>query len=308
MPREENSRVHLAGEEEKMKSTVKKALHNPQFVLLLILAVILILIPVFAPWIAPHDPIENDYANTMISGSREYPFGTDQIGRCILSRLIWGGRTSLLIVFVVVAIVSVIGIVLGVTAGFTGGWVDMLITRFTDIVMAVPSTVFIIALVSVLGPSLRHTVLAMSLVGWTENCRVTRALVMSAKENRFVEEARLGGLSRGQVINRVIMPNVVPYLIVNITQDIGSTLLTLSGLSLLGLSSQPPTPEWGFMLSEGRKFIQSAPWLIIYPGLVIVLHVIVFNLLGDTLRDILDPRYEKPEKKWRKIKKWAQEN
>ena len=242
----------------------------------------------------------------MISGSREYPLGTDQIGRCILSRLIWGGRTSLLIVFLVVAIVAVIGIVLGVTAGFLGGWVDMLITRFTDIVMAVPQTVFIIALVSVLGPSLKHTILAMSLVGWTENCRVARALVLSVKENRYVEEARLGGLSRGQIISRVVMPNIIPYLIVNITQDIGSTLLTLSGLSLLGLSSQPPTPEWGFMLSEGRKFIQSAPWLIIYPGMVIVLHVIVFNLLGDSLRDILDPRFEKPKKKWRKMKTWTE--
>ncbi len=182
----------------------------------------------------------------------------------------------------------------------------MLITRFTDIVMAVPQTVFIIALVSVLGPSLKNTVLAMSLVGWTENCRVARALVLSVKENRYIEEARLGGLSRGQIIHRVVMPNIIPYLIVNITQDIGSTLLTLSGLSLLGLSSQPPIPEWGFMLSEGRKFIQSAPWLIIYPGLIIVLHVIVFNLLGDSLRDILDPRYEKPKKKWRKMKTWLE--
>ncbi len=288
-----------------MRYYLKKALHSPQFIVLFILAVILILIPVFAPWIAPHDPIANDYGNAMLSGSAEYPFGTDQIGRCILSRLIWGGRTSLLIVFWVVFIVSVIGILLGVTAGFHGGVIDMLITRFTDIVMAIPSTVFVIALVTVLGPGLGNTVLAMSLVGWTETCRVSRALVLSIKENRFVEEARLGGLSRGQIINRVIMPNIVPYLLVNITQDIGSNLLTLSGLSLLGLSSQPPTPEWGFMLSEGRKFIQTAPWLIFYPGLIIVIHVIVFNLLGDSLRDILDPRYQKHKKKWRKLKEWS---
>ncbi len=290
-----------------MNIYVKKALKSPQFVILFILAIILILIPIFAPWIAPHDPIANDYANAMISGSPEYPFGTDQIGRCILSRLIWGGRTSLLIVFLVVGIVAVIGIILGVIAGFFGGWVDMLITRFTDIVMAIPSTVFVIALVTVLGPSLKHTVLAMSLVGWTENCRVSRALTLSVKEKLFVEEARLGGLSRRQIIKRIIMPNIVPYLLVNVTQDIGSNLLTLSGLSLLGLSSQPPTPEWGFMLSEGRKFIQSAPWLIFYPGLIIVLHVIIFNLLGDSLRDILDPRYEKQKRKWRKIKQWSTE-
>jgi len=287
-----------------MKTYVKKALHNREFMLLLFLAIILVLIPVFAPQLAPHDPIANDYANAMNPGSREYPFGTDQIGRCILSRLVWGGRTSLLIVFVVVFIVSVIGIILGITAGFFGGWVDMLITRFTDIVMALPATVFVIALVSVLGPSLHNTVMAMSLVGWTEYCRVTRALVLAEKENPYVQEARLGGLNRAQIIIRNILPNVFPYLLVNITQDIGNQLLTLSGLSLLGLSSQPPTPEWGFMLSEGKKYIQAAPWLIFYPGLIIVIHVIVFNLLGDSLRDILDPRYTKQRGKERRMKLW----
>ncbi len=290
-----------------MKRYIKKALRNPQFMVLFLLSILLILIPVFAPWIAPHDPIANDYANAMNSGSRQFPMGTDQIGRCILSRIIWGGRTSLLIVFLVVAIVSVIGIFLGVLAGFLGGWVDMLITRITDIVMAIPATVFVIALVTVLGPSLKNTVLAMSLVGWTEYCRVSRALVLSVREHAYVQEARLGGLSDTQIIRRIVLPNIFPYLLVNITQDIGNHLLTLSGLSLLGLSSQPPTPEWGFMLSEGRKFIQTAPWLIVWPGLVIVLHVIIFNLLGDSLRDILDPRYEKHQRrKWRRMKLWLE--
>ena len=287
-----------------MNAYVKKALRSPSFMILLCLSVILILIPIFAPQLAPHDPLETNYAASMVEHSAEYPMGTDQIGRCILSRLIWGGRTSLLIVFWVVAIVALVGILLGVLAGFMGGWVDMLITRINDIVVAIPSTVFVIALVSVLGPSLHNTVLAMSLVGWTEYCRVSRALVLSVRENNYVDMARMGGLSEAQVIRRVILPNVFPYLLVNITQDIGANLLTLSGLSLLGLSSQPPTPEWGFMLSEGRKFITAAPWLIIWPGSVIVLHVVIFNLLGDSLRDILDPRYEKPMRKWRKMKQW----
>lgn len=290
-----------------MKIYMKKALENREFIIMLILAILLILIPVFAPKLAPHDPIVNDYGNAMISGNREYPFGTDQIGRCVLSRLIWGGRTSLLIVFVVVFIVAVIGIILGIIAGFFGGWADMLITRFTDIVIALPATVFVIALISVLGPSLKHTVMAMSLVGWTEYCRVARALVLAEKESPYVQEARLGGLNRLQIIRRNILPNVFPYLLVNITQDIGNQLLILSGLSLLGLSSQPPTPEWGFMLSEGKKYIQAAPWLIFYPGLIIVIHVIVFNLLGDSLRDILDPRYQKQRGKGRRIKEWLKE-
>jgi len=287
-----------------MNTYVRKALHSPSFMVLFFLAIILVLIPVFAPRLAPHDPLETNYAASMVEHSAEYPMGTDQIGRCILSRLIWGGRTSLLIVFWVVAIVAAVGILLGVLAGFMGGWVDMLITRVNDIVVAIPSTVFVIALVSVLGPSLHNTVLAMSLVGWTEYCRVSRALVLSVRENNYVDMARMGGLSEAQVIRRVILPNVFPYLLVNITQDIGANLLTLSGLSLLGLSSQPPTPEWGFMLSEGRKFITSAPWLIIWPGSVIVLHVVIFNLLGDSLRDILDPRYEKQKRNWRKLKQW----
>ncbi|MCR4892362.1 MAG: ABC transporter permease [Lachnospiraceae bacterium] len=291
-----------------MKVYIKKALNNRLFMVLFFLAIITVLIPIFAPYTAPHDPLAQDYKNAMISGSAEYPLGTDQIGRCILSRLIWGGRTSLLIVFVVVAIVFVVGVTLGMISGFYGGWIDMLITRFTDLVMAIPSTIFVIALVSVLGPGLGNTILAMSLVGWTEYCRVSRALVLSVRENTYVEEARLGGLSRFQIIRRLILPNTIPYLLVNVTQDIGSTLLTLSGLSLLGLSSQPPTPEWGFMLSEGRKFIQSAPWLIIYPGLYIVIHVIIFNLLGDSLRDILDPRYEKTKNRKRSAKKWLERN
>jgi len=290
-----------------MNIYVKKALKNPVFMLWFILAVMLILVPVFAGVIAPHDPLATDYSNSVNPGCAEYPLGTDQIGRCMLSRLIWGGRTSLLIVFWVIFIVAVLGIFLGVISGFIGGWVDMIITRFTDIVMAIPSTVFVIAIVSVLGPGLHNTILAMSLVGWTEYCRVTRALVLSVKENQFVQEARMGGLREHQVIFRTILPNIVPYLLVNITQDIGAQLLTLSGLSLLGLSSQPPVPEWGFMLSEGRKFIQSAPWLIIYPGLVIVLHVVVFNLLGDSLRDILDPRYVRKKSKRKELLKWQKE-
>ena len=288
------------------KYIVKKALKTPQFMILLILAIILILIPVLAPWTAPHDPLQDDFANFMIPYSKEYPLGTDQLGRCILSRLIWGGRTSMLVVFVVVAVTALFGIVMGITAGYVGGWVDTLLSRFTDIVVAIPSTVFVIALVSVLGQGLKNTIIAMCLVGWTEYMRVTRALIMSIKENTFTEEARLGGLSRGMLIHRTIVPNIMPYLLVNITQDIGANLLTLSGLSLLGLSSQPPAPEWGFMLSQGRQYIQAAPWLILYPGLAIVLNVVIFNLLGDSLRDILDPRYEKAKRKRRKLKKWLE--
>lgn len=287
-----------------MRLYVKRAWTNPQFIIWLILSIGLILLPIFAPVVAGHDPIAQDYDNIMIMGSKEYLLGTDAVGRCILCRLIWGGRTSLLIVFWVILIISMLGILLGILAGVFGGWVDMLITRATDTVIAIPNTVFVIAFVAVIGPGLRHTVIAMSLVGWTEYCRVTRALVLSVKENRFMEMGRLGGMTRIQSIKKLILPNIVPYLLINITQDIGSNLLVVSGLSLLGLSSQPPIPEWGFMLSEGRKYIQSAPWLIIYPGIMIVIHVTIFNLLGDSLRDILDPKHEDQKNKKRSLNKW----
>ncbi|MBQ6603353.1 MAG: ABC transporter permease [Eubacterium sp.] len=283
---------------------LKKALRDPQFILFLILAVILILIPVFAPYIAPNDPIKTDYDNLLIDHSDKYPLGTDQIGRCFLSRLIYGGRMSLLIVFIVIAISAVIGITLGIIAGYAGGKVDTLIARITDIFMAVPQTVFVIALVSVLGTNMRNTILAMSVVSWTEYCRVTRALVLSLKENPYVEEGRLGGMSELQIIFKLILPNAFPYLLVNITQDIGGKLLTLSGLSLLGLSAQPPTPEWGYMLSEGRIFIQANPRLILYPGLTIVMNVVVFNLLGDSLRDVLDPRFVRKKHHFRRMREW----
>ena len=289
-----------------MNYYVKKALRDPQFMLFFILAVILILIPILAPWIAPNDPIENDYGNLMIAHSDQYPLGTDQIGRCFLSRLIYGGRTSMLIVFIVIFISAAAGILLGVLAGYLGGKADTLITRFTDIVIAVPQTVFVIALVSVLGPGLGNTILAMSLVSWTEYCRVTRALVLSLKTNTYVEEGRMSGMRELQIISRLILPNVFPYLLVLIIQDIGAKLLTLSGLSLLGLASQPPTPEWGYMVSEGRQFMQAAPRLIVYPGMTIVLNVVVFNLLGDSLRDILDPRFTKKKKQRRQLKLWKE--
>ena len=272
------------------KRYLKKALQRPYALVLGVLAVILILIPVFAPWVAPNDPIENDYTNILISGSLKYPMGTDQIGRCILSRLIYGGRTSLLIVFVVITCSLFIGVGIGVTAGLCGGIVDMLLSRLIDLAMAVPATVFTIALVSVLGSGLFNTALALIVIGWGEYARISRSLVLSLKNSFYMEEAKLGG-ARGLTLARYyILPNIVPYLLVVVTQDVGAKLLTMAGLSLLGLASQPPTPEWGFMLSEGRRYIQTAPWLIFYPGLIIMVHVTIFGLLGDCLRDIFDPR------------------
>ncbi len=227
----------------------KKILMNIDFVLLIFVAISLIVIPILAPIVAPNDPIANDYQNALIIHSAKYPLGTDQIGRCILSRLIWGGRSTLVITFSVIAIVTIVGSMLGMLSAFLGGWVDFVFTKFTDMLLAIPQTVFVIAMVSILGAGIGNTIIAMAVVGWTEYYRVSRVLVLAQKKNQYVLTARLSGFSEWKIMSKLIFPNVFPYLLVNITQDIGGIILSLSGLSLLGLSARPPAPEWGFMLS-----------------------------------------------------------
>lgn len=272
-----------------MRYQMKKAFHTPSFVVLFGMALLLILIPVFAPVLAPHDPTAADYTHILEGRSRAYPLGTDQIGRCILSRLIYGGRTSLLVVFAVIFLSLVIGLGLGILAGFCGGWIDQGITFFVNIIMSVPSTVFVIAFVGMMGSGLDHTIEAMVLTGWCAYARISRSLVLSIKHRPYMDEAKLSGVGPLGLLTHYILPDIAPYFVIIVTQDIGDKLLSLAGLSLLGLASQPPVPEWGFMLSEGRRYMQTSPWMILYPGIWIVFHVVVFSLLGDCLRDILQP-------------------
>lgn len=269
---------------------VRLALRNRKFMVMLAITLIFVLFTVFAGAIAPHDPITQDYSVLLQPPSREYPFGTDQVGRCLFSRILYGGRSSLLIAIVVTLLMAFIGVVIGLISGYAGGVADVVLMRITDMLLAFPNIVFVIAVVSVLGTGTRNLIIAMTAISWTVYARVVRSMVITIKKEDYVEQARLGGAGRLAVMLRYILPNVIPYLIVLITQDIGSNLLTLASLSLLGLGSQPPTPEWGFMLSEGRRYMQTSPWMLVYPGMVILICVIIFNLLGDSLRDILDPR------------------
>ena len=271
---------------------VRLAFRDRKFVIIFIITVLFVLAAVFAGRLAPNDPIAQDSQALLQAPSHTYPFGTDQLGRCLFSRILYGGRTSLVIALVVTLLMSAVGIFIGMVSGYAGGWVDTVIMRITDMLMAFPHIVFVIALVSVLGTGTRNLILAMTLISWTMYARVSRSMVISIKNNEYIEQAHLSGVGRLSTMVRYILPNVLPYLIVLITQDIGSNLLTMASLSLLGLGSQPPTPEWGYMLSEGKRYMQTAPWMLIYPGLVILVCVIIFNLLGDSLRDILDPRNE----------------
>lgn len=272
----------------KMSPAMKKAW--VRFGVLSLFALIFVFFALFASVLAPFDPLESHYADMLKPPSTTYLFGTDQLGRDLFSRILYGGKSSLLIAFAVTAIISTVGILIGTLAGFTGGFFDNVLMRFSDMLMAFPGYIFTIALVSFIGIGLPNMILAMSLTGWTYYARISRSLVLSVKNNVYIEQARLGGASRTRILLVYIIPNVLPSLLVNIFQDIGGKLLTISGLSLLGLGSPPPTPEWGFMLSEGKNYMYSAPWMLILPGLVILVSVVIFNLLGDCIQDLMNPK------------------
>ena len=261
-----------------------------RFAILSLLALIFVFFALFASVLAPFDPLESHYADMLKPPSTTYLFGTDQLGRDLFSRILYGGKSSLLIAFAVTAIISTVGILVGTIAGFTGGFFDNVLMRLSDMLMAFPGYIFTIALVSCIGIGLPNMILAMSLTGWTYYARISRSLVLSVKNNVYIEQARLGGASHMRILLLYVIPNVLPSLLVNIFQDIGGKLLTISGLSLLGLGSPPPTPEWGFMLSEGKNYMYSAPWMLIFPGLVILVSVVIFNLLGDCIQDLMNPK------------------
>ena len=275
-----------------MSIYLKRALRNKQFMLLFALGLLMIIAVVFAQNFAPHDPYKQYYDHILENSSAMFPLGTDQLGRCVLSRLMYAGKTSLLTVFAIVIVSALIGSFIGIVSAMSGGIVDSLIMRFLDMLMAFPGMVLIIALVAVFGVGVFNIFIALIVTSWVSYARFTRSVSMSIIGSDFIHEARLGGANNFKIMYAYILPNILPQLLVLMTQDLGDKLLTLASLSLLGLGAQPPQPEWGFMLSEGKPFMQTCYWLLIYPGLIILINVVIFNLLGDSLRDILDPKYE----------------
>ncbi len=282
----------LKGAKTKKKKHLSKARIRVwiRFGLSMLFAILFVLFTVFASYIAPYDPLETHYDHMLEAPSKEFVFGTDQLGRDLYSRILYGGKTSLLIAFMVTGIVAFIGIFIGTAAGYIGGIFDNLLMRFCDILMAFPGSIFTLALVSFIGTGIPNLILAMCITSWTGFARVSRSLVLSIKNNVYIEQARMGGASDWKILFAYIMPNVIPSLLVNIFQSIGGKLLTISGLSLLGLGSAPPTPEWGFMLSEGKNFMYQAPWMLTFPGLIILLNVVIFNLLSDSIQELMNPK------------------
>jgi peptide/nickel transport system permease protein len=258
----------------------------------LVIIVSLALIAIFAPFIAPHDPIEQNLKKRFLSPSGEYPMGTDDLGRCLMSRVIYGARVSLRVGVITVGIITVIGVTLGLISGYCGGIVDEIIMRFVDMVLAFPGIILALAIAGALGPGLFNVMLALAMVGWTGLARVVRSSVLSVKEKEFVESARALGCSDLYIMTRHILPNVMAPVIVLATLDMAFIILAAAGMSFLGLGAQPPIPEWGSMLNGGRAFMRIAPHLTTFPGLAIMITVLAFNFLGDGLRDALDPRQQ----------------
>ena len=258
----------------------------------LAIVVIFVLLALFAPWIAPYDPVATSWSAVRKPPSLQYLFGTDEIGRDVLSRVVWGARASLLAGLVSVCISMALGVPIGLLAAYVGGWTDSLISRFTDAMLAVPFLILAIALAAFLGPSLSNAMIAIGVSATPIFIRLTRAQVLAMKVEDFVEAARAVGNPHWRIALRHILPNVLPPLIVQASLAIAAAIIAEASLSFLGLGQQPPAPSWGSMLNTAKNYVDNAPWMAIWPGLSIFLLVLSFNLLGDGLRDALDPKHK----------------
>lgn len=254
------------------------------------LVIFILLTAAVGPWLLSADPYAANMAESMREPSAQHWFGTDKLGRDCFTRIIYGARVSLSMTLVVVLLMSTIGTLIGIVAGYCGGRVDMLLMRFTDMMMAFPGIVLAIAIAGVLGGSVVNTVLALTVVGWTKYARLGRSLTLKLVQSEFMAAALTNGTKPLPMLYRHILPNTVQMVVVTAAMDIGSIIIEIAGLSFLGFGAQPPTAEWGLMLNEGRQVLQTAPWAMVFPGLAILVVVAIFNLWGDSLRDILDPQ------------------
>jgi peptide/nickel transport system permease protein len=256
----------------------------------LVIVLLLGLAAVLAPVLAPHDPTAIDATRSLEAASGDHPLGTDELGRDVLSRLLFGARWSLGIATLATLVVMVVGTAVGMVAGYFGGWVDALIMRVVDSLLALPSLVLYLAIIGTLGPGLRNVFIALVSISWASYARVMRGMVLSIRERTFVRAARSLGAGDGRIMTRHVLPNVVSPVVVLGSLQLGGTILGLAALGFFGLGAQPPTPEWGTMINQGRLFLQTNPGLMVYPGIAISLAVLGFNLMGDGLRDVLDPQ------------------
>ncbi|MBU3803480.1 MAG: ABC transporter permease [Candidatus Cellulosilyticum pullistercoris] len=261
--------------------------------LIVMILVMIGVISLMAPYIAWNDPYNIDLTNILQSPSKVFPFGTDALGRCVFSRVLYGAKNTIFSALIVVAITFTLGSLIGIVSGYVGGTLDHVVMRIVDIFLAFPGMVLAIAVAGILGGGLMNAMLAIIAIGWTKYTRIARSYVLEIKEETFIQAARLSGKGSFYIIMRHIIPNMLGYMIVTASLDIGTTMIEMSSLAFLGLSSPLPSPEWGAMMSEGKSMIQFAPWVILGPGVALVVVVILFNLLGDTIRDLLDEKQKR---------------
>ena len=267
-----------------------KALSNTSLVVGAAITATIILLAIFAPAVATHGVEQMDMRNRFAGPSFQHLLGTDNFGRDLWSRLVWGARVSLTIAIIAVTCSAIIGTVVGLVAGYFGGWVDLVLMRITDIFLGVPAIVLALAIVAILGPGVINVALALIVVAWTEYARVVRATTLVLREQNYVQAARALGARPSRILFKEILPNAAGPIIVLASLGLGTAIIAESALSFLGFGLPPPTPTWGWTLAYGTKFIRDEPWLSIISGATIMVTVLGFNLLGDGLRDVLDPR------------------
>ena len=271
-----------------MTKTAARQRAKKRLILFLILAGLLVLFGILAPLLTPNDPNATSALDMNKPPSARFPFGTDRYGRCICSRVMMGARTSIFSAVTLVALTFVIGTVLGMLAGYWGGVVDSLIMRLADVLLAFPQMVLAIAVAGILGGGMFNAMLAMGIAGWTGYARLARAKVLSLKEEAYVSAARLSGCDAGAILFKTLLPNMLGPLVVNASTQIGSMMIGIAGLSFLGIGVQEPQAEWGSMISGSRAYIQLAPWAVLAPAFATIVTVMIFNYLGDCVRDVLD--------------------
>ncbi len=255
-----------------------------------VLALLLLAAALFAPLLTSYQPTVADMKNAFLPPSTEHFFGTDKLGRDCFARVLYGARNSLASVLLLVALVFTVGTALGVVSGYLGGKADAVIMRLADIFISFPGVLLAIAIAGIIGGSMVNAIIALTCATWPKYARLSRSLVLKMKQDEYIAAAYVNGGTPFHILRRHILPNILPLLVITAAADIGALMLELAGLSFLGFGTQPPAPEWGAMISEGRQHLQTAPWLMIFPGLAIFISVVIFNLWGDALRDVLDPR------------------
>ena len=273
----------------KWKERLHECTHNANFMIGLIIVVSVILVAIFAEQIAPYYYTDQKTGSALEAPSSAHLFGCDELGRDMFSRIVYGSRITLRVAFLGGSLQLIIGVVVGLACGFFGKWVDRVLTFMTDLTWCIPGTILALAVVTIIGTGLTNTVIAISLVAWASYARIVRAKTMSLRNMAFVETGKAFGESNLSLMIRYILPNVIPSLLVMVSLNLPGTIMSTTTLSFLGLGSQPPSPDWGLAISLGLDFIQRAPWMTIWPGVALVYVTLGFNLLGEGLRDLIDP-------------------